>query len=77
MGQKLTGIKALSGKRYLENGLVILINELFTAGTLVARFSLAFRVLPAANVSNIMIKTGTSNNRNGDVLANFFIVSCF
>lgn len=58
---------------YLENGFAILMNAPFAVVAFEARSSFWSCILPAANVSNIMIKTGTSNNKNGDALAKVFI----
>ncbi len=59
---------------YLEKGFNILINVPFAAVDFAASSSFCFTVLPAAKVNSMTIKTGTSNNKNGDVLANAFIV---
>lgn len=62
---------------YLEKGFNILIKAPFIAGDFAASSSLCFVVLPAAKVNSIRTKTGTSNNKNGDVFAKVFMVYVF
>jgi hypothetical protein len=61
------------GIYYLENGFTAFIKLLLVADVFETMSSFWLSAPTFTKVSNIIIKTGTNSNRNGDVFANVFI----
>jgi hypothetical protein len=62
---------------YLLNGLLTFATVVFDADAFMAASSLLLFVLPRVKVNNIMTKTGTNSNKNGEMFVNLFIIVFF
>ena len=61
------------GFGYFTTGMIAVVIALLAGADFNATSSFWLFILPAVNVNNIIIKTGTNKSRNGDTLVNFFI----